>query len=137
MAHSLRTTIHAGRGFIVPLAALLCAACSSSSGSPGAPQASGKPGAALKTPYARSFLSAALARPILGSAGSFAILGGQSVTNTGPTTSDGDVGVWPGSSIVGTPDITIIDTVGAGNAAYAGTSEAKLAQDDVTIAYDA
>ena len=54
---------------------------------------------------------AATITPFLGSAQSFAVLGGSSVTNTGSTTVSGDLGVWPGSSITGLGSISITGAV--------------------------
>jgi type VI secretion system secreted protein VgrG len=128
---------------LVPFAALLCAACGSSSHSASpasSPQAQAQaPDGGPGTPFVRTFLSFALTRPILGTAGTFAILGGSAVTNTGPTTSDGDVGVWPGKSITDLAQITIVDTIpgGSGHSAHEGDAVAQQAQSDVTIAYDA
>ena len=39
----------------------------------------------------------------LGTSGSYSVLAGQAVTNTGPSTLEGDLGVNPGSALTGFP----------------------------------
>jgi hypothetical protein len=70
----------------------------------------------------------------LGTAANFAILAGSEVTFTAPTTTViGDVGVWPGSSITGTP----ANLSQTGGTIHNNDAVAQGAQGDLTIAYNA
>ncbi len=66
----------------------------------------------------------------LGTSASYSVLGGQTVTNSGPSILSGDLGVSPGTAITGFPPGL------AGGSTHAGDTAAAQAQSDVVIAYD-
>ena len=66
----------------------------------------------------------------LGTAGSFAVLAGAGVTNTGPTTINGDLGTFPTTSISGAASMTITGTNHGGDAVTQG------AKTDLVTAYN-
>ncbi len=76
--------------------------------------------------------SPALAQSSLGTAQSFAVLGGAAVTNTGATTVTGDLGVSPGNSVTGFPPGIV-----TGGTIHTMNAVAMQAQNDVTTAYNA
>ncbi len=69
--------------------------------------------------------------PSLGSAASFAVLGGTTVTNAGATSILGDVGVAPGTALTGFPPGSITGTM------HLGDPIAVQAQADAVLAYNA
>lgn len=66
----------------------------------------------------------------LGTAAAYSVLGGQTVTNTGPSRLSANVGVSPGTAITGFPP-----GVAAGSR-HAGDAQAAQAQSDLVIAYN-
>lgn len=66
----------------------------------------------------------------LGAAGSFSILAGSTVTNTGPSVINGDVGLSPGSAVTGFPPGSV-----SGGALHVTDSAAALAQGALTVAF--
>jgi type VI secretion system secreted protein VgrG len=70
--------------------------------------------------------------PGLGAAASYAVLGGQTVTNTGPTTITGDLGVSPGTSVTNFPPGIV-----TGGSIHSADASALQAQAAVTTAYNA
>ena len=68
----------------------------------------------------------------LGEASSFAVLAGSTVTNTGPSVIDGNVGVAPGLAVVGFPPATLVGS----SLIYSG-APAATPQLDLTTAYNA
>src|SRR5581483_9444892 len=73
--------------------------------------------------------SSSLSLPLLGTAGSFAVLAGSTVTNTGPSSLGGDLGVSPGSAITGFPPGNVT------GAMHVADAVALQAQSDATAAY--
>jgi hypothetical protein len=66
----------------------------------------------------------------LGSAGNFAVLGASTVTSTGPTIVTGDLGISPGTALVGFGPGVVIGTK------HLGDPVAAAAQLDLTTAYN-
>jgi hypothetical protein len=67
----------------------------------------------------------------LGTVKSFVVLGGSTVTNTGPSVLNGDLGVSPGSALVGFSSPAVVN--GATHTTDAVAAQAQL---DLTTAYD-
>jgi len=87
----------------------------------------------LASDYVWSFTTSVTACiPIvpLGTACTFGILAGSTVTNLGPSNVTGDIGVWPGSAITGFPPGTLTGTE------YSDDAVAQTAQGDLTTAYN-
>src|SRR5579863_6825429 len=68
-------------------------------------------------------------QPPLGTAANFAVLGSSTVTNTGSSVVNGDVGVSPGTSVTGFPPGFVNGTI------HIADAVALQAQNDVTTAY--
>jgi hypothetical protein len=66
----------------------------------------------------------------LGTAGSFSVLGGSTVTNTGPSVLNADLGLSPGSAITGFPPGTVHGTI------HKNDAVAARAKSDLVIAYN-
>jgi hypothetical protein len=75
-----------------------------------------------------SVTAQAATSPPLGSAAGFAVLGASTVTNTGPTVVTGDLGVSPGTAVVGFPPGSVIGTI------YVNNAVAAQAQADIGTA---
>ena len=75
---------------------------------------------------------AALTVPSLGTARSFSVLAGQTVTNTGPSTLNADLGVSPGTALTGFPPGLLLPP----GTTHAADSAAAQGQADLGNAYD-
>jgi hypothetical protein len=81
--------------------------------------------------FAANLTAADLLPVYLGSAGTFAVLSGSTVTNTGPTVVNGNLGVWPGTAVTGFNEPGEVN-----GTIYAGVVTAQHAQASLAIAYD-
>ena len=76
--------------------------------------------------------SSAGAAPVpLGAADGFAVLAGTTVTNTGPSLIEGDLGVYPGTAVIGFPPALL-----TGGTIHGADGVAMQAEVDLTTAYD-
>jgi hypothetical protein len=66
----------------------------------------------------------------LGTAAQFAVLAGSTITNTGPTTINGDLGLSPGTAVTGFPPGYVNGTI------HAADAVALRAKADLTAAYN-
>jgi Ice-binding-like len=66
----------------------------------------------------------------LGAAGGFAVMAAATITNTGPTTVSGDIGLSPGTAVTGQGSLTVHGTI------HAADDAASQAQSDLVTAYD-
>ena len=91
-------------------------------------------GNALASNFAWSFTTAATtagqAPVVLGSATTFEVLAGSTVTSIGATTVNGDLGLSPGTAVTGFPPGIVNGTI------HAGDPAAAQAQLDLTTAYN-
>src|ERR1051325_9332613 len=85
-------------------------------------------GLAVAAMVARHDATAAQAPVPLGSATTFGVLAGSTVTSTGDTTVNGDLGVSPGTAVTGSMRVTGL--------IHAGDPAAAQAQGDLTTAYN-
>jgi hypothetical protein len=63
----------------------------------------------------------------LGSASSYAVLAGSTITNTGTSVISGDVGLYPGTSVTGFSSVTLTGAENVANAAAQGAEGASTA----------
>jgi len=85
----------------------------------------------LALPLLAPSTARAATSPALGTAGTFGVLAGSTVTNTGPTTVIGDLGVSPGTAVTGFPPGIVTGLTHTGTDAVA-----IQAQTDATAAYN-
>jgi hypothetical protein len=86
---------------------------------------------ALTATTALCFITAQGKADTLGTAGTYAVLGATTVTNTGSTVLSGNLGVYSGTAITGFPPGEVIN-----GSTYAGTAQALSAQIDALTGFN-
>lgn len=86
----------------------------------------------LVTGLAADLLTTPAGAQILGTAEQFGVLAGSTTTNTGPSVIQGDVGVSPGSSLIGFPPGVVVPP----GTIHVGDAVASQGQVDLTTAYN-
>ena len=76
--------------------------------------------------------AAVVATVPMGTAATYSVLGGSTVTNTGSTVVHGSLGLWPGDHVTGFPPGLVV----APGTTDVTTAVAQQAQSDLTAAYD-
>ena len=95
------------------------------------PLAAGLAACSAPSHASRASAESALTAPGLGTAQSFAVLGGATITNTGLSTVVGDLGVAPGTAVTGFPPGLL-----TGGSMHVADAIALQAKSDLTSAYD-
>ena len=88
---------------------------------------------AVGSPFFNASAAPLAVAPTLGAAASFGVLGGSTVTNTGPTVINGDLGLSPGSAVTGFPPGVVVSP----GIMHVSDALALQAQNDIIIAYNA
>ncbi|HUS31400.1 MAG TPA: ice-binding family protein [Kofleriaceae bacterium] len=89
-------------------------------------------GATLASDHVWTFTTGACSQAAVAmrGAGNYGVLAGSTVTNTGPTSVTGDLGLSPGTAVTGFPPGTLVGTM------HAGDSTSATANADLTTAYN-
>ena len=122
MTSVLRRVIPVLMGALV----LASTGCGSKSSEPTSPSGARPPAVGSDAQGVRAMAVA----PSLGAASSFGVVGASTVTNTGPTVVNGDLGLSPGSSVTGFPPGIVTGTI------HIADATALAAQNSITTAYN-